>query len=94
MPKVRFTQTRVVQDARTGTPDEERYEAGQVYDLAPASAARWIARNVAVAVDDAAAPAADEVPPAAPAADAPPKARRRKSKIIEGDADDAAGGEA
>lgn len=48
MPLVKFTQTRVVQDNKTGTPDEERYEAGQIYDLPEASAERWKRRDCAV----------------------------------------------
>ncbi len=50
--KVRFTHTRVVDDLRKGTPDEERFEAGQVYDLPEATARRWMARNVAVLAKD------------------------------------------
>jgi hypothetical protein len=51
--RVRFTENRTTK----ATPSET-FEAGQVYDLAPASAARWIARGVAVAVPDEPAPVA------------------------------------
>lgn len=66
MAKVKFVETRVVNDARLGTPAAEKFEAGKTYDLAPASAKRWIDRNAAVAVPD-------EVK-----APAKPKTRRRR----------------
>lgn len=47
MPKIRFLETRTVQDG-TGTT----YEAGKVYDLRPASANRWLRRGVAERVSD------------------------------------------
>lgn len=52
MPKVKFNVTRVVDDHRKGTKQEERYEAGKVYDLPEASAARWVGRGVAAYADE------------------------------------------
>lgn len=49
---VKFNSTRVVDDFRKGTEDEERYEAGEIYTLGPAAAKRWIDRGVAVATDE------------------------------------------
>lgn len=51
--RVKFLQTRVVDDFRKGTDDEERYEEGGVYDLPDPSAQRWISRKAAVPTDDA-----------------------------------------
>lgn len=45
--RVTFAKTRIVDDFRKGTKDEERFEAGKVYDLPEASALRWINRNIA-----------------------------------------------
>lgn len=45
--KVKFLQTRVVQDERAGTSDEEKYEKGRTYELEPASANHWIRRGAA-----------------------------------------------
>lgn len=62
MPKIVFTETRVVQDEHVGTDRETRFEAGYAYELPAASAARWLARGLAVAADLA---------PGAPVAAAP-----------------------
>lgn len=62
--KVRFRITRVVDDCRKGTPAEERYEAGAVYDMPEDSAARWVNRGVAEIVTDA-GPAHDDGRPIA-----------------------------
>ena len=43
--KVRFLENRVVDDHRMGTEDEERYEVGEVADLPPSSAERWLRRR-------------------------------------------------
>lgn len=51
--KIKFLETRVVQDERTGTKFEERYEEGETYSLSAASADRWIKRGAAEAVNDA-----------------------------------------
>ncbi|TGY87350.1 hypothetical protein E5163_14880 [Marinicauda algicola] len=64
--KVRFTQTRVVADEHEGTDRETRFEQDRVYDLPEASAERWIARGVAVAVSESEAKPAS-APAAAPA---------------------------
>lgn len=48
MPRILFTETRVVRDEHRGTANETKYEAGKVYDLPEASCARWKARGVAV----------------------------------------------
>ncbi|GAB5506676.1 MAG: hypothetical protein Rhirs2KO_18390 [Rhizobiaceae bacterium] len=45
--KVKFLTTRVVDDARKGTKNEERFEEGKVYDLPEPSARRWVDRKVA-----------------------------------------------
>lgn len=45
---VKFNETRIVDDFRKGTEDEVRYEAGEIYSLAPASAKRWIDRGLAI----------------------------------------------
>jgi hypothetical protein len=47
MVKIRFTQDRVVQDGNQGTPHETRFSAGQVVDLAEASANHWLSRGAA-----------------------------------------------
>ncbi len=47
--KVKFTETRIVDDFRKGTSNEERYDAGKVYDLPEISANRWIQRGAATA---------------------------------------------
>lgn len=49
---VKFNETRIVDDFRRGTADEERYEAGEIYTLGPASAKRWIDRGIAVETDE------------------------------------------
>lgn len=54
--KVLFTETRVVDDFRKGTLNEERFEKGKSYDLPEPSAAHWISRGAAV-VDSAEAKA-------------------------------------
>lgn len=50
--KVIFLETRVVDDERKGTKFEERYEAGESYDLPPSSAERWVKRGVAEFAND------------------------------------------
>lgn len=50
--KVEFTETRIVNDFRKGTSDEEKYVAGEIYDLPMPSARRWIARGVAIIVPE------------------------------------------
>lgn len=45
--KIRFTETRIVDDFRKGTSNEERFTEGRVYDLPEVSAMRWIARGAA-----------------------------------------------
>lgn len=47
MTRVLFNETRTTKEA-----DPVTFEAGRVYDLPPRSAARWIARGVAVPADD------------------------------------------
>ena len=42
-----FTEERVVEDERKGTPAEERYEAGKTYRLDRTSADHWIRRGYA-----------------------------------------------
>lgn len=51
--KIKFLETRVVQDERTGSKFEERYEEGETYALSATSAERWIKRGAAEAVNDA-----------------------------------------
>jgi hypothetical protein len=53
--KIRFSVRREVQDENRGTDKATIFEAGQVYDLPDASASRWLARGVAIAVEDPAA---------------------------------------
>ena len=69
--RVTFTETKVVDDHRKGTPDEERYEKGRTYDLSEAAGGHWIGRNVAV-------PAQDNPAETAPQAAGTKPARRRK----------------
>jgi hypothetical protein len=64
MVTIRFTQDRVVQDGDRGTPHETRFSAGQVVDLASASADHWLSRGAAERV----LPADEPAPSAAPAA--------------------------
>ena len=59
--RVLFTETR-----RTEATPPELFEAGQVYDLSPASAARWKSRGFAVD----APPVVEELPAAEPEAPA------------------------
>jgi len=66
MRRVRFNVTRVVEDARKGTQDEERYEAGRVYELNDASAARWVNRGVAEYADGGTVPGPQPGAPASP----------------------------
>lgn len=64
--KIRFKESRVVQDEHVGTDRETRFEAGREYDLPAASAQRWINRGAAEAVGAAAttapAPASEPTP--------------------------------
>lgn len=46
--RVRFLETRVVDDAFKGTARESRFEAGGVYELPVRSADRWVKRGAAV----------------------------------------------
>jgi hypothetical protein len=64
MVTIRFTQDRVVQDGNQGTPHETRFSAGQVVDLAEASANHWLSRGAAERV------LPTEEPPAPPASSA------------------------
>lgn len=45
--RVRFLQDRIVDDARVGTPREERYRKGEIKELPAHSAIRWINRGIA-----------------------------------------------
>jgi hypothetical protein len=62
MVTIRFTQDRVVQDGDRGTPHETRFSAGQVVDLAEASANHWLSRGAAERVLAAEEPAAPPAP--------------------------------
>jgi hypothetical protein len=62
MVRIRFTQDRVVQDGDRGTPHETRFSAGQVVDLAEASANHWLSRGAAERVLAAEEPAAPPSP--------------------------------
>jgi len=64
MVKIRFTQDRVVQDGDQGTPHETRFSAGQVVDLAEASANHWLSRGAAERMFAAEEPAAPLAPSA------------------------------
>jgi hypothetical protein len=64
MVTIRFTQDRVVQDGDRGTPHETRFSAGQVVDLAEASANHWLSRGAAERVLAAEEPAAPLAPSA------------------------------
>jgi hypothetical protein len=57
MVKVRFKQDRVVQDGLQGTAHETRFAAGDVVDLAEASANHWLSRGVAERVLETEEPA-------------------------------------
>jgi len=68
MPKIVFTETRVVQDEHVGTDKETCFKAGFAYDLPEGSAQRWINRGIAVRADAApSAPVAASAPAPAPA---------------------------
>ena len=58
MPRITFTDTRVVRDHLAGTPDETKFEAGKTYDLPVDSCERWILRGVAHYARELAEPAA------------------------------------
>ncbi len=47
MPYAYFTQSRVVENGKRGTPEEIRFDAGQVYAMSRASLARWERRGCA-----------------------------------------------
>jgi hypothetical protein len=66
MVTIRFTQDRVVQDGDRGTPHETRFSAGQVVDLAEASAHHWLSRGVAERVLPAEEPTAPPAQTSAP----------------------------
>jgi hypothetical protein len=71
MVTIRFTQDRVVQDGDQGTPHETRFSAGQVVDLAEASANHWLSRGAAervLTVEEPAASPTEEPTPPAPSA--------------------------
>jgi hypothetical protein len=68
MVKIRFTQDRVVQDGDQGTPHETRFSAGQVVDLAEASANHWLSRGAAERVLPADEPTASTAAVPTPAA--------------------------
>ncbi len=81
MTVIRFTKQ---PSERSGGSD---YEVGQVVDLKPDSAARWIRRGVAVEVTDAsAAPEKAVTPKTADAAMAKPVRRTVKPKAVTDDA--------
>ncbi len=83
--KVKFLETRVVQDFRTGTKDEERFEAGKVYELEEASAKRWVVRGAAEYVgDDAKVSPPSSSAPAGAEGDAAVKRETRKRKMDAG----------
>ncbi|NEV75472.1 hypothetical protein DYI24_00050 [Rhodopseudomonas sp. BR0C11] len=44
---IKFTETRVVDDHRKGTPEEQRFVAGKTYEMSARSADRWVKRGVA-----------------------------------------------
>ena len=50
MIRIKFLETRVVDDERCGTAEEERFEEGKSYRLPDDSARHWIKRGVAVEV--------------------------------------------
>ncbi len=50
--KIKFLETRIVDDYRKGTEDEERYDKDETADLPPRSAMRWVNRGVAVILND------------------------------------------
>jgi hypothetical protein len=83
---VKFSATRIVEDYRQGTPDEERFEAGRTYILPVTSADRWVRRGVAeyvgksVDVLDAALAAAPETPAAAEATE---KKKRQRRAVLD-----------
>lgn len=66
--KIRFTETRVVDDHRKGTADELRFEEGKEYNLDDDAARRWIARGIAAEVDRKSQSAPAEVSPRSGAA--------------------------
>ncbi|WBU27583.1 hypothetical protein OOZ54_12850 [Rhodopseudomonas palustris] len=45
--RIKFTETRVVDDHRKGTPEEQRFDAGKTYEMSARSADRWVKRGVA-----------------------------------------------
>ena len=69
MVKIRFTQDRVVQDGNQGTPHETRFSAGQVVDLAEASANHWLSRGAAERMLPTEEPAMSTAGESTPAAD-------------------------
>jgi hypothetical protein len=71
MVKIRFTQDRVVQDGNQGTPHETRFSAGQVVDLAEASANHWLSRGAAERMLPTEEPSAPPAPSASSAATQP-----------------------
>ena len=90
MVKIRFTQDRVVQDGDQGTPHETRFSAGQVVDLAEASANHWLSRGAAervlAAEEPAARPAEKPTPPAPSASSAETQPSLNLTSTPEGDA--------
>jgi hypothetical protein len=77
MVRVRFTERRVTQEAEPQT-----FDAGEEYDLPPASAERWVRRSVAVIVGaDGAAPSDDgDSNGGSPVTDKPKPARKPRAK--------------
>jgi hypothetical protein len=73
--RIRFTRREVYETEGPGKGPV--YEAGEVHDLRPDLAERWLRRDAAVlAPDEPAPPPAAEAPPAPPAPPARPRAAR------------------
>jgi hypothetical protein len=90
MPRILFTETRVVQDEHRGTDRQTVYEKGRVYELPLPSCERWKKRGVAVDAPEpkpepAPAPVVDPEPePVEAKAEEPapqPAPRKRKARI-------------
>jgi len=79
MVKIRFTQDRVVQDGNQGTPHETRFSAGQVVDLAEASANHWLSRGAAERMLPADEPSVSTAGQPTPAAASPSSAETQPS---------------
>lgn len=71
---VRFLETRVVQDARAGTPDETRFDKDSVHVLPWHSAQHWLKRGLAKEEDMPDVVSPEKVSPSDPMPDAPDSA--------------------